>query len=67
MRASMRADGTTFRPRHTSDPAGIEDLAVGKSHRGDTHTDEVGVENHDCFGRQGATSITSAAWVHRSF
>ena len=26
MRASMCADGTTFRPRHTSGPAGTEDL-----------------------------------------
>ena len=26
MRASIRAEGTTFRPIHTSDPAGTEDL-----------------------------------------
>ena len=44
MRASMRADGTTFPPRHTSDPAGTEDLDVKESTGGDPHKDEVGVE-----------------------
>ena len=55
MRASMRAEGATFCLRHTSDPAGTEDLDGREStaHRGDPHKDEVGVENHDCFGHQG--------------
>ena len=30
----MRADGTTFRPRHTSDPAGTEDLDGRESTQG---------------------------------
>ena len=34
MRASMRADGTTFCPRHTSDPAGTEDLDGRESTQG---------------------------------
>ena len=44
MRASMRADGTTFRPRHTSDPAVTEDLDGRERTGGDPHKDEVGVE-----------------------
>ena len=40
MRASMHADGTTFRRRHTSDPAGTEDLDGRESTRGDPHKDE---------------------------
>ena len=40
----MRADGTIFRPRHTSDPAGAEDLNGRESTGGDPHKDEVGVE-----------------------
>ena len=40
----MRADGTTFRLRHTSDPAGTEDLNGRESTGGDPHKDEVGVE-----------------------
>ena len=52
----MRADGTTFRPRHTSDPAGTEDLDGRDRPGGVPHKDEVGVVNHDCFGHQGATS-----------
>ena len=44
MRASMRADGTTFHPRHTSDPAGTEDLDGRERTGGDPHKDEVGVE-----------------------
>ena len=45
MRASMRADGTTFRPRHTSDPAGTEDLDGRETTGGVPHKDEVDVEN----------------------
>ena len=44
MRASMHADGTTFRPRHTSDPAGTEDLDGRERPGGVPHKDEVGVE-----------------------
>ena len=44
MRASMRADGTTFHPRHTSDPAGTEDLDGRERPGGVPHKDEVGVE-----------------------
>ena len=33
----MRADGTTFHPRHTSDPAGTEDLD-GRESTGVIHT-----------------------------
>ena len=44
MRASLRADGTTFRPRQTSDPAGIEDPDGGKRPGGVPHKDEVDVE-----------------------
>ena len=63
----MRADGTTFRPRHTSDPVVTEDLDGKGRTGGGPHKDEVGVENHDCLGHQGAMRITSAAWVDRSF
>ena len=44
MRASMRADGTTFRPRHNSDPAGTEDPDGGEELGGVPHRDVVGVE-----------------------
>ena len=44
MRASMRADGTTFRLRHTSGPVGTEDLDGRKRLEGVPHKDEVGVE-----------------------
>ena len=44
MRASMRADGTTFSPRHTSGPAGTEDLDGRERQEGVPHKDEVGVE-----------------------
>ena len=68
MRASMHADGTTFRPRHTSDPAGTEDLDGRERTGGVPHKDEVArCGNHDCFGHQGAMRITSAAWVDLSF
>ena len=40
----MRTDGTTFRPRHTSDPAGTEDLDSREELEGVPHKDEVGVE-----------------------
>ena len=40
----MRADGMTFCPRHTSDPAGTEDLDGRESTGGDPNKDEVGVE-----------------------
>ena len=40
----MRADGTTFRLRHTSDPVGTEDLESGESTGGVPHKDEVSVE-----------------------
>ena len=40
----MRADGTTFRQRYTSDPAGPEDLDGRERTGGDPHKDEVGVE-----------------------
>ena len=44
MRASMRADGTTFHLRHTSDPAGTEDPDGGEELGGVPHRDLVGVE-----------------------
>ena len=44
MRASMRADGTTFHPRHTSDPVGTEDPDVRERLGGVPHKDEGGVE-----------------------
>ena len=44
MRASMHADGTTFRPRHTSDPAGTEDPDGKVELGGVLHKDVVGVE-----------------------
>ena len=40
----MRADGTTFRPRHTPDPAGTEDLDGKEKLEGVPHKDVVGVE-----------------------
>ena len=44
MRASIRADGTTFHPRRTSGPAGIED-PDGKGELGRVpHKDVVDVE-----------------------
>ena len=42
MRASMHADGTTFRPRHTSDPAGTEDPDGREELGGGPHRDVVG-------------------------
>ena len=36
--------GTTFHPRHTSDPAGTEDLDGSERPGGVPHKDEVGVE-----------------------
>ena len=39
----MRADGMTFRPRHTSDPAGTEDHDGRERLEGVPHKDEVGV------------------------
>ena len=44
MRASMRADGTTFHPRHTSDPAGKEDPDGREELGGVPHRDVVSVE-----------------------
>ena len=44
MRASMRADGTAFRLRHTSDPAGTEHPDGRERLEGVPHKDEVGVE-----------------------
>ena len=44
MRASMRADGTTFHPRHTSDPAETEDIDGRERITGVPHKDEAGVE-----------------------
>ena len=40
----MRADGRTFHPRHTSDPAGTEDLDGRERPGGVVHKDKVGVE-----------------------
>ena len=40
----MHADGTTFHPRHTSDPAGTEDLDGKEKLEGDPHKDVVGVQ-----------------------
>ena len=40
----MHADGTTFRLRHTSDPAGTEDPDGRERLEGVPHKDEVGVE-----------------------
>ena len=40
----MRADGTTFRPRHTSDHAGKEDSDGREELGGVPHRDVVGVE-----------------------
>ena len=44
MRASMHADGTTFRLRHTSDPVGTEDPDGREELGGVPHRDVVGVE-----------------------
>ena len=44
MRASMCADGTTFRLRHTSDPAGTEDPDGKGEVGGVPHKDVVDVE-----------------------
>ena len=57
MRASMRADGMTFCPRHTSDPAGTEDLdfrerpggfTQRRSRCGNHETPPGGFENYFC-------------------
>ena len=40
----MHADGTTFHPRHTSDPAGTEDPDGRERPGGVPHKDVVGVE-----------------------
>ena len=50
----MRADGTTFRPRHTSDPAGTEDLGGREELRGVPHKDVVGVET---------TTASATSWL----
>ena len=49
----MRADGMTFRPRHTFDPARIEDLNGRERTGGDPHKDEVGVETTTVSGTKG--------------
>ena len=58
MRASMRADGTTFSPRHTSDPAGTEDLD-GRPGRpgGVPHKDEVDVETTTVLATRGLREL----------
>ena len=43
MRASMHADGTSFHPRHKSDPAGTEDLDSRERTGGGPHKGEVGL------------------------
>ena len=45
MRASIRADGTTFRLRCTSDPAGTEDPDGKGELEGVPHRDVADVEN----------------------
>ena len=54
----MRADGMTFCPRHTSDPAGTEDPDGRERPGGVPHKEEVGVET-----TTDSTRTTSAAWV----
>ena len=49
----MRADGMTFRPRHTSDPARTEDLDGIERTGGDPHKDEVGVETKTVSATRG--------------
>ena len=49
----MRADGTTFCPRHTSDPAGTEDLDGRERTGGDSHKDEVGAETKTVSATRG--------------
>ena len=44
MRASMRADGMTFRPKCTSGPAGTEDLDGREELTGFPQINEVGEE-----------------------
>ena len=53
MRASMRADGMTFRPRHTSDPAETEDLDGRERTGGDPYKDEVGAETTTVLATRG--------------
>ena len=67
MRASMHADGTTFHPRHNSDPAGTEDLDSRERTGGGPHKGEVGAETTTVSATRLAMRITSAAWVDRSF
>ena len=62
MRASMRADGTTFRPRHTSDPAGTEDLDGRESTGGDPQKGEVGVENTTVSATRGLRELLLPPW-----
>ena len=57
MRASMRADGMTFRPRHTSDPAGTEDLDGRERPGGVPHKDEVDVETTTVSATRGLREL----------
>ena len=49
----MQADGMTFRPRHTSDPAGTEDLDGRERPGAVPHKDEVGVETTTVSANRG--------------
>ena len=67
MRASMRADGTIFRPRHTSDPAGTEDLDGRERPGGVPHKDEVGVETTTVSATRGLRELLLApGWTEAS-
>ena len=53
----MRANGTTFSPRHTSDPARTEDLDGRERPEGVPHKDEVGVETTTVLATRGLREL----------
>ena len=62
-RASMRANGTTFRPRRVSDPVGTGDLSSMERTVDDPHKDEVGVETTTVSTTRGLSELLMPVWT----
>ena len=56
----MRADGTTFHPRHISDPVVTEDLSGMERTAGGPHRDKVGVETTTVSATRGLSELPLA-------
>ena len=53
----MHADGTTFCPRHISDPVETEDLGGMERTADGPHRDEVGVETTTVLATRGLSEL----------